>query len=279
VTWRVTNAVTLGSLQSDTGYAGASGSFVGSGAGVSCSALAGDFTAFNDIDAEQKLSAATISTGGFTGPIDVARCTFRTTNGALAPSDFTVAITDQAAPDFSATNATLVISDVTCGAGCGGGATTTTTVTTVTTSTSSTSTTVTTTTIGGGGGGGPFTVTLTLDDAVTLGALQFTVVYSTAPGEFDGSADTVSCTSPLSATGAFVTWNDDDAGTNATLNFAAVALSGFTGPTTVGTCSFTATATPNAAQFVVTVVDASDPGLSPISPLPAVSVAVAPAAP
>jgi len=237
--------------------------------------LAGGFTAFNDIEAENKLSTAMISAGGVTGPLAVASCNFQTNNAALAAGDFSVVITDQAAPDFSPTSATVGITDVACT--CTGGGTTTTTVTTSSTSstTSVTATTVAPTTTTTVPTGGIYTVTFTLDDAVTLGALQFTVDYASAPGEFDGSADAVSCTSPLTATGAFVTWNDDDTGTNATLNFAAVALGGFTGPTTVGTCTFTATGSPTASQFAVTVVDASDPGLSPVNPLPAVSVAVA----
>ena len=282
VTWAVTNNETLGSLQYDTDYSAAGGSFEGSGAGVNCTALAGDFTAFNDMDAAQILSAATISTAGFTGPIDVSECIFQTNNAALAPGDFTVTITDQSAPDFSPTNATMAITSVVCT--CTGGTSTTTlgpttttsttTSTTVSTSstTSTTNTTVTTssTTTTTVVGGSVWDIEFSLDDAVTLGALQYAVDYSAAGGDFVDMADQVNCTSPLSAGGAFVTFNDEDA--TMTLNFAAVALAGFTGPTVVANCEFQSAAMPVAGNFGINVIDASDPALNPVVPLPGVSV-------
>ena len=155
------------------------------------------------------------------------------------------------------------ITDVTC---TGGGTTTTTTGATTTTSTTTGTATTTTT----GGAGNLYTVTFDLADAVTAGALQFEVDYSAAGGQFQGSGATVSCTSPLSAGGAFVSFNDVDASTQ--LNFAAVAIAGFTGPTTVANCTFDAPAAPVAGNFAITVVDASAPDLSPIVPLPAVTV-------
>ena len=283
VTWAITSADTLGSLQYDTDYSGAMGTFKGSGAAVECTALAGDFTAFNNIEASQKLSTATISTGGFTGPIDVSECTFLTDNPALAPGDFGLTITDQSAPDFTPTNATMEINAVNCVCDSTtttlGGSTTTTTVggTTTTTVGGTTTTTVggtTTTTVGGTTtttvptGGTVWNIEMTVDDAANFGALQFTNVYS--GGQFVGMAGAVSCTSPLSAGGAFVTFNDEDATT--TLNMAAVALAGFTGPTIVANCDFDAAVMPVAGDFVITVVDASDPALMPIVPLPVVSV-------
>jgi hypothetical protein len=257
ITFSVTNVETLGALQYDTSYAGVGGGFDGAGGTVDCTRLAGDFAAFNDIEAQSKLSSAFISAAGFTGPIDVARCGY-TRNSAVEPvaGNFTITITDQSKPDFSPATAEVGITDITCV--CQGGGTTTTTVPPDTTTTTT-------------GGGTQYTVTFSLDDAVTAGALQFEVDYSGAGGDFVGSGAGVSCTSPLSAGGAFVSFNDIDASTQ--LNFAAVAIAGFTGPTTVANCTFDAPGgAPAPGDFAITVVDASAPDLSPIDPLPTVSV-------
>jgi hypothetical protein len=254
VTFGVTNTETLGALQYDTNYAAANGGFDGAGGAVACTRLAGDFAAFNDIEASSNLSSAFISAAGFTGPIDVASCGF-TGNSGTPPvaGDFAITITDQSKPDFSPASATVEITDISCVC-----------------TTPSTTTTVGGTTTTVGGGGTLYTVTFDLDDAVTAGALQFEVDYAAAGGDFVGSGAGVTCTSPLSAGGAFVSFNDVDASTQ--LNFAAVAIAGFTGPTTVANCTFDAATAPTAGDFVITVVDASAPDLSPIVPLPVVSV-------
>jgi hypothetical protein len=262
VTFGVTNVETLGALQYDTDYSAASGGFDGAAGAVECTRLAGDFAAFNDIEASTTLSSAFISAAGFTGPIDVASCNFTSTNGGLAAGDFTITITDQSKPDFTPANATVAITNVVCT----GGTTTTTTGPTSTTSTTTGTNTTTTT----GGPGTLYNVAFDLTDAVTAGALQFEVNYSAAGGQFTGTGAAVSCTSPLSAGGAFVSFNDVEASTQ--LNFAAVAIAGFTGPTTVANCEFDAPAAPNAGDFAITVVDASAPDLSPIVPLPTVTV-------
>lgn len=266
VTFGVTNVETLGALQYDTSYAGVGGGFDGTAGAVDCTRLAGDFAAFNDIEAETKLSSAFISAAGFTGPIDVARCRY-TRPGLVEPvaGDFPITITDQSKPDFTPANATVEITNIGCI--CSGGGTTTTTTGPTSTTSTTTGTNTTTTT---GGPGTLYTVTFDLADAVTAGALQFEVDYSAAGGQFQGSGAAVSCTSPLSAGGAFVSFNDVDASTQ--LNFAAVAIAGFTGPTTVANCTFDAPAAPVAGNFAITVVDASAPDLSPIVPLPAVTV-------
>lgn len=262
VTFGVTNVETLGALQYDTSYAGVGGGFDGTGGSVDCTRLAGDFAAFNDIEAESKLSSAFISAAGFTGPVDVARCRY-TRPGNVEPvaADFPITITDQSKPDFTPANATVEVTNIGCL--CSGGTTTTTAGPGTTTTTTGSGTTTTTT-----GGGGLFNVAFDLTDAVTAGALQFEVDYSGAGGNFTGSGAGVACSSPLSAGGAFVSFNDVDASSQ--LNFAAVAIAGFTGPTTVANCEFDANANP--ADFVITVVDASAPDLTPIVPLPTVTV-------
>ncbi|HET9063985.1 MAG TPA: hypothetical protein VFO62_11920, partial [Candidatus Binatia bacterium] len=150
VTFSVTNSETLGALQYDTSYAGIGGGFDGDGASVDCTRLAGEFAAFNDIEAEARLSSAIISTTGFTGPIDIVRCRYSGAFPSPVPSDFPIVVTDQSRPDFSPANATVAVTDVNCA--CAG--TTTTTSTTL-------------------GSGDLYTVTFGVEDAVTVGALQF----------------------------------------------------------------------------------------------------------
>jgi hypothetical protein len=69
-----------------------------------------------------------------------------------------------------------------------------------------------------------------------------------------------------------IAFGDDD--TSEQLNFAALALAGFSGPTTLASCEFRATgAAPAAGEFSITVVEATALDLSPIDPVPTVDVA------
>ncbi len=120
-----------------------------------------------------------------------------------------------------------------------------------------------------------FDIVFQLDDAVTVGALGFDVDYTAAPGDFVGSGGdagaggTLECSSL--AAGALATFNDDDAGT---LSAGYIALGGITGPADLATCVFqqSGPTAPVAGDFTITVTDASDTSLAPISPLPTVSV-------
>ena len=114
-------------------------------------------------------------------------------------------------------------------------------------------------------------VEFSLDDAVLAGALQYVADYSAAPGGFVGSGASVECTGTA---GDFVTFNDAEA--TSELNAAYVSLSGFMGPTLVAQCNFqqVGPTAPVPGDFIVTVTDASDPGLNPIVPTPVVSVAI-----
>jgi len=109
-------------------------------------------------------------------------------------------------------------------------------------------------------------VTVRLDDAVSVGSLQFNVDYSATGGDFDGSGGSVSCTDQ---TGSIATFFDDDAGT---VDAAYLTFAGFTGPTNLAICSMTAPVAPLPTDFVVTVTDGSDPLTTPLNPLPAASV-------
>ena len=112
VTFGVTNAETLGSLQYDTDYSASGGGFDGAAGTVACQRVTGDFAAFNDIETSQTLSSAFVSVAGFTGPTTIATCDFTGSNPTT--DDFAITITDQAKPDFSSANATVAVTDVTC---------------------------------------------------------------------------------------------------------------------------------------------------------------------
>jgi hypothetical protein len=235
-------------LQYDTSYAGLTGGFAGAGNTASCQRLAGDFAAFNDVEAESRLASAFISSSGLTGPVDVATCDY---TGALPipePSDFVIQITDQTRPDLTPGNATVAVTAVDC------------TCTTGTTST-------TTTTIPAGD---LYDIEFSLDDAVTVGSLQLEIDYSSADGSFVGEELAVSCTSPLTAGGALVSFYDVPGGSQ--LNFAAIDDTGFTGPTVLADCEFAGATAPTAGEFTITVIDANEPDFTPIDPAPAISV-------
>jgi len=112
------------------------------------------------------------------------------------------------------------------------------------------------------------TATLKLDDAVTVGALQLSVGYSTPDAAFDGNGSSVACTSLVTALPNF---HDDDAGT---LSMAFVAPGiGFTGPQNLASCEMTTTAGITGGDITVTVTDATSPLFQPMTP-PSVSAHV-----
>jgi hypothetical protein len=98
------------------------------------------------------------------------------------------------------------------------------------------------------------------------------VSYAAAPGAFDGAGDTVACSD---RTGSLSSFNDQE-GTE-TLAAGFISLAGFTGPRLLAECNFTSDGdAPAPADFTVTVVDAAAPDLTPIVPVPVVSVSVSP---
>jgi hypothetical protein len=109
-----------------------------------------------------------------------------------------------------------------------------------------------------------------LDDAVTLGALQFEVSYPHPDAAFDGSDTSVDCTN---TTTALPSYQDDDAGL-LTVALLAFGGPGVSGPGTISTCELTSAGPITATDLVVTVIDASDPDANPVSPLPSVSVSL-----
>jgi hypothetical protein len=280
ITFGVTNADSYGALSYDIDYSDAPGGFDGAGAAVSCQQLAGDFAAFNDCDTPggcpplnfKELSTAIISAGGFATPANTSRCNF---TGSAVPveGDFVITVTDATRPDFTPTTATVEVNDITCVTE----ETTTTTVTStsttsVTSSTSVTTSSTTTTT----GGGTDFAIQFLMGDSGgPVGALQFSVNYTSAPGGFIGSGADIGSGGTLQCTrsaGDFGSFNDNDLGL---MNAAFVSLGGFTstGSLQIAICNFASTGpTPVAGDFTITVSDASRPDLSPIVPPPAVTI-------
>jgi hypothetical protein len=268
-----TSGETLGSLQWNTDYSGAGGGFTGSADMVDCTSplsAAGAIVTFNDDEAALTLRTGIISLAGFTGPTVVASCTFANcADPDPVAGDFALTLVDAADPSFNPQTPTLAITNITCtppapaAPECAGATTTTSTTSTTTTSTTTTSTV--------GGGGASYTIVMEVVEAQSYGALQWNVDYSSAAGGFAGSADMVACTSPLSAAGAIVTFNDDEAAS--TLRTGIISLSGFNGPATVASCTFDSTGgAPVAGDFAITTIDASDPSLMPIAPLPTIQI-------
>ncbi len=113
-------------------------------------------------------------------------------------------------------------------------------------------------------------VVFSLDEAVTVGALQLVIDYSATGSTFVGSGERVRCVS-LAGDGVVFSFNNDTGASRLVVGLAA--LSGLTGPTDLFTCAFRQGAEPPLPeQFLVDVVDASDPSVQPIDP-PAIGVA------
>lgn len=145
--------------------------------------------------------------------------------------------------------------------------TTSTTVTTTTTLDTTTTTTTDTTTTTLPSVEVPCTVTFSLEDKVTVGSLQWDTLYS--GGEMNGSNAAVECTNLVA--GALTAFNDDDA--NRTLSTGIINVSGFSGPTALAQCAFTAiNAVPTSKNFNIQNVVATDPDLNDIEPTPDIVV-------
>ncbi len=113
-------------------------------------------------------------------------------------------------------------------------------------------------------------VVISLDDAVSVGALQFDIDYSATGSTFVGDADGVYCAT-LGDNETFASYNNDsEAGL---LHVALVSVDPITGPLPLIACSFyQGDGGFVADDFVVSVLDATDTSARPIS-LPGLSVA------
>jgi len=130
---------------------------------------------------------------------------------------------------------------------CSGPTTTSSTTSTTTSSTTSTSTTL---------PPEPIDVNFMLTSAdAPLEALQFTVNYTSAPGQFDGSGTAVSCTNQVD--GSTFSANDKDSTRKLTLGL--TRTPGFSAPTPLATCQFLAgTPEPVPGNFTVVINEALD---------------------
>ncbi len=253
------DAVAIGSIQYTLDYSGTGGDINGLGGDVECSDLTSSFVTFFDDDAGS-VNAAYLSFTGFNGPTDMATCNM---TAPIVPSagDFSVVVSDAADP-FTAPIDPLPVASVT-DISCSGGAGSTTTTFGGTTTTSTTSTTSTTFP------GSPFCwVRVSMTTNESLGSLQYDLDYSGASGEFEGSADSVTCENLVG--GAISTMADDDVDT---VGVAVISLSGFTGPTDVTRCVWLPSgADPVAGDYSITIVDASDTDAMPVIPQPTIEI-------
>jgi hypothetical protein len=272
ITFGVPETEMIGSLQYDVDYSGAAGGFVGADSTVSCSAIVAGFPAFNDIEAESKLSTAIITLSAFSTPTNVARCEFAV-DGSTAPmaGDFAITVTDAA--DGSASTLDPLPSVEITGIECNlpMGSTTTIPDTTTTTSTSTTTSTTTTTTMGGPTTWECDAVFKVTSTHAAIGSLQYDTNYSKTGGDFRGESNAVECSAIVSGFPAF---NDMDA--EKTLGTAIITLSAFSAPADVARCTFDVVSEtePTSDGFLITVVDAADGGAVTLDPLPDMAISL-----
>jgi hypothetical protein len=308
ILFRLADDVTPGSLQFEADYANAPGGFLGVGGAVECDDLIDDSIAsFNDCDTsactffpakEDVLIAGIVVVDGFTGPINLAECTFRAEGTAPVAEDFAITVTEASEPDLDLISPLpdVVITEIDCDA-----VTTTTLVTTTTIGGPTTTTLPTTTTTLVGPVN--YTVTFRLDSATGetgVGALQWTTNYSAADGSIVGSGGTSSCAKVPSVDALFAENDKDrvcsgdqdqvcDADDDCTgvgtcsvdleeVSLGLVSAEGFAAPTDLVTCTFAGTAgdPPVPADFVIDIEDSTDPIGDPIDAVISVQITPVP---
>lgn len=112
------------------------------------------------------------------------------------------------------------------------------------------------------------TLTLSVSNAVNLGALTYELSYGQAAGEFLGVGAKVECSS-LVAGGLFSFFDNEAA---RTIKESVIQSNGFTGPIDIARCNFATTPTPPTAQnFSLVVIAASTPDFDPATAMLAIS--------
>ena len=114
----VSDTVDLIGLSFDVDYGATGGGFDGTGESVACQSLLttnpdSTLATFNDNEAIETLQAAVISAETFSGPVDIATCTF-TQVPPLTLGEFVVTVTEATSPDLSPTSATVIVEETTC---------------------------------------------------------------------------------------------------------------------------------------------------------------------
>ncbi len=252
VTMELTSSGNYGTLQYHADYSGTPGEFPGTGGGVDCTNLvAGALSAFNDQDANRLLQNGVISLSVFTGPRDLATCRFNA-NAPITGSDFVMAV-DDSLDIFGSPIPATVQARVDCPSG------TTTTTTTSTSSTTTTSSSTTTSTMPAVS----CSVTLHLEDDVTLGSIGLEALAAEAAGFFESGEGQPICSGyPV---GSLPAASLDDA--DQTLRVALISIGGMDGPLDLATCNFIATPRAEPEDFEVTVTDAADTAVNPVEGL------------
>lgn len=111
------------------------------------------------------------------------------------------------------------------------------------------------------------TVAISLDDKISIGALQLEISY-TGSGRFVGDADAVEC--KTLAKEALSSYNNKP--DEKILRAAYVAVKGFEGPLRLAECQFKGAV--QASDFTIEVRDSAKPDLSAIDPAPSLSVVI-----
>lgn len=249
------DAVTLGSLQMTVDYSSASGLFgLNLQDKVDCTNDVLDSSGlFNDDTTARELTATFISIDGFSGPATIAHCRFVNDSGTIGTDDFVVTVTDAAAPDGTVLETLPAVSArlPDCAPS--------------DTSTTTTSTTVTTTEP-------PSLVcelTLQVSSTATISSLDWRLDYQSAPGEFVGSAGKVACKNLRP--GSMTSFNDIES--QRSIRGGIVNLAGFETPADIARCRFLPISDePLAADFTMSVIQATDPEGVPLDPLPKMKI-------
>lgn len=269
VIFSVPETVKFGSLQWDTDYSNVPGFLNGSADQAECSSLIGgsSFTSFNDKDAQKTLTTGVISAAGVQTPLDVTECTFK---AFVTPkkADFAITVTEANDKDLNPIDPapTVIVKSIDCTG------VTTTTNPEVTTTTSTTLPDVTTTTTGPAAANYKITFHLNSASSAKVGSLQWTADYTTATGEFSGTADSVDCTGNPAV--GFYAPNDVDA--TRTLSNGVISANGFTvgGGLDLASCTFNGFSNdvPVPGDFVIAIQDATDQNLNSITAVISVTV-------
>lgn len=252
VVFAVQKTTALGSMGWSVDYSGTSGWIKGGGSDPVCQNLVpGGMTAFHDDDQKHVLGMALIADPAVSTPRTLASCVFL---GLDAPSaaDFAVSVWEANDTDIVpiVPLPVVYVSGVSC--------VTSNSLTTTTTISSTTSTTT-----------EPAdcpesNIVFRLHSASSpVGHVQFRIDYSSADGVFPGTGSGVECQNLVS--GALFAPGDDDS--SRTLLLGLIALTPIQAPANLATCRFTSqsAAFPFAGDFAVTVEDAGDADVRPIS--------------
>ena len=100
-----------------------------------------------------------------------------------------------------------------------------------------------------------------VDDATDFVGVSYEVDYTASGGDFRGDGELVSCSSM--PPDAITVFDDDDA--NQMLSAALASASTLTGPIDIAACEFDGPTVPLDGDFVVRVIEATAPDLSPLA--------------